>query len=144
MSHLAHIVKLKQNLIAEGVTNPETQIAIARTAYVKALITVNTSNKLDEEQCIEFNRYVLSYWNETTPVNGLIVMKTIGDFFRNLDNFLQHTFTDCVLKIQIVPYVENPADLEYTELETYKSLVQQLVDEANYKLPQFMETDQIV
>lgn len=144
MSHLAHIVKLKQNLIAEGVTNPEIQIAIARTAYVKALITVNCANKLDEEKCIEFNRYVLSYWNETTPVNGLLVMKMIGDFFRKMESFLKQTFVDNELKLEVTPVVENPADLDYTKLEPYQSLVQQLVDEANFKLPQFMETEQIV
>lgn len=143
MSHLAHIVKLKQNLIAEGVTNPEHQIQIARTAYVKALIVANHANRLNQEKSIEFDRYVLSYWNETTPVNGLQVMKHIGDFYRTLHGFMDQVFTTDSMDIPIVERVETPINLDYTKLETYAALIQQLVDEANYKLPQFMETDQI-
>lgn len=144
MSHLAHIVNFKKSLITEGITNPELQIELVRTAYTKALITVGSANKLDKQQCIDFNRFVLSYWNETTPVNGLVVMAQVGNFYRALEAFLNNTFTDNKLKIDITPKVELPLDVKYTELETYRDLVQILVDEANHKLPQFIEVNQVV
>lgn len=143
MSHLAHIVKLKQALISEGITNPEMQIAVVRTCYVKALITVNSANKLDEEKCIEFNRYILSYWNEVTPVNGLVVMSMIGNFFRALEKAMNHMFTDNKLEIDITPKVELPLEVDYQKLDAYAGVIQTLIDEANFKLPQFMETSQV-
>lgn len=143
MSHLAHIVKLKENLIQEGVLHPQQHIDIAQTAYTKALITVNGANKLDEQTCINFNRYILSYWNEVTPVNGNMVMAQIGQFFRNLQQLLNSTLVDDVAVIKITPRVETEGDIDYTKLESYSALVQILIDEANRKLPKFTETNQI-
>ncbi|EBY9764032.1 hypothetical protein D5W64_13040 [Salmonella enterica subsp. enterica serovar Saintpaul] len=143
MSHLAHIVRFKQSLINEGLTDPNLQIEIVRTAYVKALITVGYGNKLDQEQCIQFNRYILSYWNEVTPVNGLLVMTMIGNFFRALEAALNKPFTFNKLKLEVVPKIDTPIDADWEDMETYRDLVQTLVDEANHKLPQFMETNQV-
>lgn len=143
MSHLAHIVKLKQDLIANNVVSPEIQIAIARTAYVKALIHVNSVNKLDEEQCVQFNRFVLSYWNETTPVNGQLVIATIGRFFRALDAFLGKTITANNLEVPIVDAIEG-TDFKWETLESYSALVQTLITEGKHKLEQFLPTDNIV
>lgn len=143
MSHLAHIVKLKENLIQLGVTSPQVQTNIAQTAYTKALINVNGSNKLDEKTCIEFNRYILSYWNEVTPVKGNLIASQVGSFFRSMDALFNTTIVDDVALIRIVPGVEEVGDVKYTELETYSSLVQVLIDEANHKLPQFTSTNQI-
>lgn len=144
MSHLAHIVEFKKSLITEGITNPDLQIQLVRTAYVKALITVGNANKLDKQQCIDFNRFVLGYWNETTPVNGLAVAAAVGAFYRKLEGFLNNTFTDNELNIDIVDKVELPLEVKYTELETYRNLVQTLVDEANHKLPQYIEVAQVI
>lgn len=143
MSHLAHIVKFKQALISEGLTDPNLQVELVRTSYVKALITVGYANKLNEEQCIQFNRYILSYWNEVTPVNGLLVMTMIGNFCRALEAALNRPFTFNKLKLDVVPKIETPIESKWEDLESYQALVQTLVDEANHKLPQFMETAQL-
>lgn len=137
MSHLAHIVKLKQDLIANDVTDPSVQIHIVRTAYVKALINIGTVNKLDEDTCIDFNRYVLGYWNETTPVDGALVMNTIGRFFRAMDAFLRSTITANTMEI---PIVEGPEGVKYKweQLESYSSLVSTLIKEATHKLEHFL------
>lgn len=144
MSHLAHIVKLKERLIAEGVLHPQQHIDIAQTAYTKALLAVNGGNKLDEQTCIAFNRYILSYWNEVTPVNGNLVLSQVGQFFRNLQQSLNTVNVGDSIVIKITPRVETPEDFDYTKLEPYEALIQILIDEANRKLPKFTETNQIV
>lgn len=143
MSHLAHIVKLKERLITEGVLHPQQHIDIAQTAYTKALIAVNGGNKLDEQTCINFNRYILSYWNEITPVNGNLVMSQVGQFFRGLQQSLNAVNVGDVIVIKVTPRVETPEALDYTKLEPYEALIQILIDEANCKLPQFTETNKI-
>lgn len=144
MSHLAHIVKVKENLIAEGIVNPQAQIEICQTAYTKALITVSASHKLDEQTRVNFNRYILSYWNEVTPVNGNLVLAQIGAFFRELAKAMETTFVDDVLVIKVVPTIELPLDVKYSKLQTYADLVQILIDEANHKLQKFVETNQVI
>lgn len=140
MSHLDHIVKLKQELISKGVTNAQKQIDVARTCYVKALIAVNCGQKLDEPDCIDFNKYILSYWNETTPVAGHMVMTMVGNFFRNLQKCTGTIFTGDKVEIEVTPKVEG-VEIDYTELETYKQVIQTLIDEANHKLAQRAKVD---
>lgn len=143
MSHLQHIVRFKQSLLSEGISAPDLQIEIVRTAYVKALITIGYGNNLNQEQCIQFNRYILSYWNEVTPVNGLLVMTMVGNFCRALKAHLERPFTENKLKLEVCPKIELPIECKWDELETYKDLVQTLVDEANHKLPGFLETAEV-
>lgn len=143
MSHLTHIVKLKQELIAFGVNDPEKQVDIVQTAYTKALINVNGANKLTAPVCRDFNNYILSYWNEVTPNKGNLIKTQIGHFFVNLDNLFNKTIVDDVSVITIVPRIEDVNDVKYTEFETYKDLVKTLIDEANHKLAKFIETNQI-
>lgn len=142
MSHLDHIVKFKQDLIAQGVTNPVKQIEAVRTSYVKALITVNQAHKLTEDQCVDFNRFVLGYWNETTPVAGHMVMTQVGQFFRNLHKAICTAFTNSTVEIEVTPKIEG-VDEKYTELGSYKMLVETLIEEANHKLAQYLETETI-
>lgn len=143
MSHLAHIVKLKQDLLTEGVVSPEVQADIAQSAYVKALINVNGAHCLDEKDCIGFNRWILSYWNEVTPNKGHYISKQVGDFFRNLSQLFNKTITADVAILPTAPTVEGAGDVKYTDLPSYLALVQTLIDEANHKLPQYTETSQI-
>lgn len=136
MSHLSHIVKLKQDLIGNDVKNPEAQIAIVRTAYVKALISINSAFKMDEEECINFNRFILSYWNETTPVNGHLVMSAVGNFFRALEATLNGSLVDNKLKIEITGKVDD-VEFDFVKLESYADLISALKGEAVHKLEQF-------
>lgn len=143
MSHLDHIVKLKQELIGAEVMNPQSQIDIVRTTYVKALVSVASSNKMSENDRIEFSKYILSYWNETTPVAGHVVMTFVGQFFRTLESKLNGVLTDNELVVEVAPQVED-VKFKYSELDSYKTLIQTLIDEANKKLPSFLETSRIV
>lgn len=144
MSHLAHIVALKSALIAEGVGSPDQQIAIVQTTYVKALITVSCRNDLCGKDRLAFNKHILSYWNETTPVNGLAVINTINNFYRDLENAFNNTFVEDKVKLVVTQEVETPLKSKYTELEAYRSLIQTLVDEACHRLPTFLATEQIL
>ena len=101
MSHLAHIVKLKQDLITEGVVSPEVQVAIVQTAYAKALINANGAHCLDKKTCVGFNRWILSYWNEVTRNKGYFIAKLVGDFFRNLDQLFNKTISSDVAVLTI-------------------------------------------
>lgn len=138
MSHLAHIVKLKKDLIDAGVTSPAVQVEVVQTAYVKALITQNVKAKLNEDQCIDFNRYVLSYWNETTPNAGHAILVQIGNFFRKLAAVTDDLLIDNSVKLEVTPAVKDAGEAKYTELASYRDLIQTLVDEANHKLQHFL------
>lgn len=143
MSHLAHIVKLKQDLITQGVVNPTAQADIVQTAYAKALINVGGSNKLDEPVRIKFNQWILSYWNEVTPNKGNLIAAHVGNFFRAVDQMFNKTLVEDVAILPTVPHIEEAGEVEYTKLGSYGDLVQILIDEANHKLPQFKETNQV-
>lgn len=144
MSHLAHIVKFKQDLIAHGVVNPAVQADVVQTAYSKALLNVTGSFDMDDDTRFKFARWILSYWNQVTPNKGNLIVSQVGDFFRNLRQVFNKTIVDDVVILPIVPHVEAAGDVKYTEFDSYGSLVQILIDEANHKLPQFKETNQIV
>ncbi|QZA70584.1 hypothetical protein AH04_102 [Erwinia phage AH04] len=143
MSHLAHIVKLKQDLIGLGVVNPDVQADIVQTAYSKALLNVTGSITIDDETRFKFVRWILSYWNNVTPNKGNLIVSQVGNFFRELKQVFGKTITSDVVILPIVPGVEAAGDVKYTDLDSYASLVQILIDEANHKLPQFKETNQI-
>lgn len=143
MSHLAHIVKLKQDLIGLGVVSPETQINIVQTAYSKALLNVTGAIEMTDEVRYGFVRWILSYWNDVTPNKGNLILAQVADFYRNLDRIFNETLTGDVVILKVTPTVEAAGDVKYTELDSYGALVQTLVDEARHKLPQYTETNSI-
>lgn len=143
MSHLAHIVKLKQNLMELGVNNPEVQIDIVQTAYTKALLNVTGSIEMDEQTRFKFARWILSYWNNVAPNKGNLVVAQMGDFYRSLKQVFNKPIVSDVVILSITPTVEAAGDVKYTDLGTYADLVQTLIDEAHHRLSQFKETNQI-
>lgn len=143
MSHLAHIVKLKQDLIGLGVVNPEVQINIVQTAYTKALLNTTGAVEMTDEVRYGFARWILAYWNDVTPNKGNLILAQVGDFYRNLKQVFNQTLTGDVVILKITPTVEAAGDVKYTELDSYSALVQTLIDEARHKLPQYQETAQI-
>lgn len=138
MSHLDHIVKLKQELIREGIVCPNAQSDIATGAYAKALITHSAKNEMSEDQRIAFHKYILSYWNETTPNKGHVILATVGNFCRALRRCVAGTLTANELVLPVVPEVEGVAAKKYIELPSYAMLIETLVAEADKKLPQFL------
>lgn len=143
MSHLAHIVALKQALIAEGVTNPVKQIEVVRTCYVKALISIEAINKLPEQQCFDFFRFVLGYWNEVTPVDGHAVVGTIANFCRAMDEALKGCITDDKLNVTISEKPEG-VSFDYTKLSQYADVINTLRTEATFKLSEFLGKEQLL
>uniref|UniRef100_A0AAU8KX74 Uncharacterized protein n=1 Tax=Pantoea phage Survivor TaxID=3232176 RepID=A0AAU8KX74_9CAUD len=137
MSHLDHIVRLKQELIREGINEPEVQIEIARGAYVKALITHACKHDMCEDERIAFHKYILSYWNETTPVQGHVVLSQVGNFFRALKKCVDGVLISNDIKLEVIPAVKGAGEKKYTELATYSLLIETLLAEADHKLPQF-------
>jgi len=140
MSHLTHIVKLKQALIVEGINSPATQDAIAQTAYTKALINVTGCPKLTDEVRYGFAKWMLSYWNNVVPNKGNLILAQLGAFSRKLNAALTEVLTGDVIVIPVVEKVNGTDEVDYTKLESYAELVQTLVDEANNKMAQYKET----
>jgi hypothetical protein len=139
MSHLAHIVKLKQALIVEGINAPGTQDAIAQTAYTKALINVTGCPKISDEVRYGFAKWILSYWNNVVPNKGNLVLAQLGGFSRKLNESLSCVLTGDVIVIPVVDKVTGTDDVDYTKLEAYAELIQTLVDEANKHFAQYKE-----
>lgn len=137
MSHLDHIVKLKQELIREEILAPEVQSEIATGAYVKALITHAAKHEMCEDERIAFHKYILSYWNETTPNKGHLILAQVGNFFRCMRRCVSGVLTSNELVVEVVPAIKGVADKKYIELPSYAMLIETLVAEADKKLPQF-------
>lgn len=140
MSHLAHIVKLKQALIAEGVTSPAVQDAIVQTAYTKALINVVGCPKLTDDARYGFARWILSYWNDVVPNKGNLILAQLGGFFRKLNQSLTEVLVGDVVVIPVVEKASGADDVDYTKFESYAELIQTLVKEAGQKFTQYQET----
>lgn len=137
MSHLDHIVKLKQELIREEIVSPEVQSEIATGAYVKALITHSCKHDMSEDDRIAFHKYILSYWNETTPNKGHFILAQVGNFFRALRKCVDGVLVSNEIKLEVVPAIKGAGEKKYTELPAYAMLIETLVSEADHKLEQY-------
>ncbi|QDB70261.1 hypothetical protein CF8_0093 [Aeromonas phage CF8] len=137
MSHLTHIVAVKQSLIALGVTDPTKQIDIVRTAYVRALFSAKSQLNVPSEYQGDFYRYMLSYWNETHPVAGNLVVAEITRFNGQLQSAIDNIGSLEKIKVEIAP-VEYEGKV--TEIAGYKELVDTLVGESAHKYPHFKST----
>lgn len=134
MSHLDHINNYKIALIKEGVTDPETQIALVRTAYSCAFIRLFTQKNIPVSDRTDVMHYLLSYWNETFPVNGNFVISNVNGFYERLNSTLSNIRATTLLPITRDPIVEkHPL---YYDVEGYDQLVETLVTEATHKYNQ--------
>lgn len=141
MSHLDHIVKLKQELIREEIMAPDVQAEITTGAYVKALITHACKHDMCEDERIAFHKYILSYWNETTPNKGHLILAQVGNFFRSLRKCVDGVLTSNEIKLEVVPEVKGAGEKKYVELPAYAMLIETLVGEADKKLAHFKATN---
>lgn len=136
MSHLAKVVAIKEQLIKDGIPNPTKQAAIVRTAYVRALAIFHRKHLSKPEHCRDFNEYILGYWNETSPINGSLILAE----FQALEARIQHAlFTMCEhmkVEFEITP-CEEAGELKYVDIPSYKELVDTLVGECITKKPQY-------
>lgn len=134
MSHLSHIVTVKQALIGLGVTDPVKQIEVVRTAYVRALFMVKNKLNIPAEHQGDFYRYALAYWNEVHPVAGNLVIAEITHFNGQLNEAIKNIASLDKITLQIAPI-----EFEGSVVETpgYTDLVETLVKEAEGKYKDF-------
>ncbi|WNV45848.1 hypothetical protein [Aeromonas phage AerS_266] len=134
MSHLAHIVTVKQALIGQGVTDPVKQIEVVRTAYVRALFMVKNKLNIAVEHQGDFYRYVLAYWNEVHPVAGNLVIAEITHFNGQLTQAINNVASVDKIVIEIAP-IEFEGSV--VEIPGYVDLVNTMVKEAESKYKDF-------
>lgn len=131
MSHLAHINTFKVALINAEITSPQEQTDLVRSAYVLALVRVIHSKGIPVEDRRDFLCHVLSYWNETFPVEGNLVIHRVMQFFQELDTRL-NTLNGNLY----VPLIHSDLLTKcptFSEMDGYQSLVNCLFEEASRK-----------
>lgn len=134
MSHLAHIITVKKALIDLGVTNPVDQIAICRTAYVRALAMFQNRGRLPKDQHADFYTQILSYWNEVTPVQGNLVIAELRRFNAEMTAALLGLGHLDAISVEITPIAELQGKVKISEIPGYKELVDILSAEAEEQL----------
>ena len=139
MSHLAHIVTFKKTLIADGITDPKLQIDLTRSAYVRALIALKCKANIDNKDYKSFFNHVLSYWNETSPVAGSLVVSEVIHFFAVLDKTLSNVGEVEVIQVPVTTAPELPDGKKLTEMASYTDLVNALLVEASEKYKTWVE-----
>lgn len=139
MSHLAHIVTFKKTLIADGITDPKLQIDLTRSAYVRALIALKCKANIDNKDYKPFFNHVLSYWNETSPVAGSLVVSEVIHFFAVLDKALNNVGEVEVIQVPVTTAPELPDGKKLTEMVSYTDLVTALMTEASDKYKTWVE-----
>lgn len=133
MSHLQHINTFKVELISKGVTHPEDQMGLTRTAYTCAFIRFFTGKCVPDCEHKPVMEYMLGYWNETFPVNGPFVIGSVRSFFLRLSGEL----TQAKGMVSVPVSKEKVIDVypEYSTLVSYEALVKTLVLEIEHKYP---------
>ena len=139
MSHLAHIVTFKKTLIADGITDPKLQIDLTRSAYVRALISLKHKSTIDGKDFKPFCSHVLSYWNETSPVAGSLVVSEVIHFFAVLDKALNNVGEVEVIQVPVTTAPELTEGKKLTEMASYTDLVTALMTEASDKYKTWVE-----
>lgn len=134
MSHLQHINTFKMDLIKQGITNPEDQIGLARTAYTCAFVRFLTAHHVPEQEHKKVMEFMLGYWNETFPVNGPFVIGSVRSFFLRLYSAINHVRGVVVIDVSKEKVIEVYPD--YCTLVSYEDLVKTLVMEIEHKYPQ--------
>lgn len=131
MSHLQHINAYKEALIEKGITNPETQIDLVRTAYCCAFVRLFGDKMTPFDDRPEVMFYILSYWNETHPVNGSLVVATVKNFYLRMREGLITARGPMLLPI--AQNAATQAHPDYFNIDGYDQLVQTLHQEATHK-----------
>lgn len=90
MSHLAHIVKLKQSMISAGVVDVGVQKSVINKAFTLAVMKyLFTHSYVFTGYTEEVDNHILdrlSQWNEVTPINGGYIINEIRGISPALTN----------------------------------------------------------
>lgn len=128
MSHLEHIVQLKEEMLEQDIPL-EQQSAIITNAYVTALVRnliIYQGSKLYVTKEYEDQMWdTLNMWNDVTPVKGGYIVESVKQFVAQLVAKLtsQNTF--------VVNFFDNLNGVEFdtTKCPTYETLVLTLMKE---------------
>lgn len=131
MSHLDHVVNVKKTLISKGITSVEDQKKIIAGAYIRALIVVTKSGKINSDD----RRNVLTMWNEITPIPLHLIDQAVAQFFLKLSDPSKGVFDDDKFCVRFVPKEVISEELdeqcgEAVKLEGYQALIETLISEA--------------
>lgn len=129
MSHLEAINKYKVELIGGGITDPNSQSALTRAAYVNALIQLLERHCVPKEDYKDVMFHLLNKWNEIVPVNGNIVYGAVNSFYARLGAALSEGGNLFVQLMNTDDVNEHPG---YADFGTYKELVAVLYSEAEH------------
>lgn len=83
MSHLAHTVALKKELIEKGIVDPKLQNDVVNGAYVRALVrylfhcNALLGHYTEDVETAILDR--LARWNEISPINGNYILARTKD-----------------------------------------------------------------
>lgn len=142
MSHLAHLITVKQDLIAKGITNPGVQNDIVRGAYVRALASFDQRALIAKAELSEFYSSILGYWNETSPVQGPLVIAELRKFNADLYAQLINLGTVETVSASFIRPEGVPEDMEISKLNGFQGMVEALLNDCNKKLAQWREHGQ--
>lgn len=131
MSHLQHINDYKKVLIEKGIVDHKAQIALVRTAYVTAFIRFFQAKGIKQEDRKDIMFYLLSYWNETFPVNGNMVISLVTSFYTRLNQSLVDMKGNFYVNLVDDQYTTTYP--EYNDPTEYCQLVDTLMGEINMK-----------
>ena len=138
MSHAIKAASVKAAMIKEGITNLVVQQTLVESAYVRALAMFHRRHLRQPEKCRSFNEYILGYWNEASPINGNLIMAQYNALEARIANALADLGSLRRIEVEITPLDEEQASIDVTKIPGYPELVNYLVEEANKKLPQFI------
>lgn len=134
MSHLQCINEYKKVLIEKGVVDHKTQISLVRTAYVAAFVRFFQVKCIDKKDYKDIMFYMLSYWNETFPVNGNLVVSLVNSFYAKMHQSLVDIKGNIFINLVDDQYTTSYP--EYNDPEEYEKLIETLFGEINVKYNQ--------
>ncbi|QDJ97078.1 virion structural protein [Aeromonas phage D3] len=141
MSHLAHLVEVQQDLIAKGVTSPKVHMDVGRGAYVRALAVFQQRRRLPEKDLGHFNDMILGYWNETSPIQGNLIIAELRAFNAALRNQLESLGGLDQVCVEFVRPADLDASIQVSSLNGFKAMVESLVSDTEKKLKEWLECD---
>jgi hypothetical protein len=137
MSHAIKAAGVKATMIKEGVTNLLVQQSLVESAYVRALVMFHRRCFRNTNQAQEFNRWILGYWNESSPINGNLINAQVLALESRISHAMDNLGSIRRIDIEVVPSKEGDPDIDVTKISGYPELVNFLVEEATQKVPEF-------
>lgn len=129
MSHVKAINDYKAELLLSGITEPDVQSALVRTAYISVFIQLIERYSIPKEDQKDVMFHILNKWNEIFPVNGNIVFGQVNSFYTRLKAEIANGGNVFVQLSTDSQVTDHPT---YTDFESYKELMVVLYGEAEH------------